>query len=534
MISYSNIDLSLLTPENLSDLIIRKYYNNCIIGIVINSSNFLHKKKRFRYGGLFCEEIFGLLYVCLNERCVRIYKFNDNPILNKLCLNCKKNMIFNYKRKYRFGSIFLHFPILNDNYFNDFIKLLKMFKKMRQEYFKITNKFKVANFNFFNNIFFNSKMVKNKFLNFIDLLYKITCPLELFKMKFNLCDKKKPTVTEKFHKFIKLLNNFSDFKKIFLTLFPILPAGLRIYSFDNRRQPVNSGLNALYKCIIDFNNSINITCDVEYNLKYIFILHIVIKAILDFSKQKNIFKQKNDLYNKLHGKYGVFRQNLLGYRVDYSGRSTIVPGPSLSLDIIGLPFNMLCHYVRRNDNIYMENKFYESSLYTHYAQDKFDFFEYYLDMYSVIANRAPTLHKMNVQTFKPIFVEGESIKLMPLLCVGYNADFDGDQMGIFSLVKYYSITESFNMLRSLVNLHSPTTKKSVFNLTQGMLSGYYTLSNYNYLTLINNYVSSNYMDALECCQNNILINSPMLLRSCNMFYLTTVGRLLIGFNRFVL
>ncbi|BAM42531.1 DNA-directed RNA polymerase (apicoplast) [Theileria orientalis strain Shintoku] len=298
--------------------------------------------------------------------------------------------------------------------------------------------------------------------------FKITKCAELFKKKLTFLKKKKSVTETKFDKFNKLLSDLTFIKKLFITLFPILPAGLRTYSFDNRKVTHNSNLNYLYA----------------------------------------------------------------GFRVDYSGRATIVPYPSLPLQTVGLPSDMLYHRVRRHHEKgeVNDNTFYESSFYRHNILDKLEFFEELLPEYSVTVNRAPTLHKMNVQVFNPMLVEGESVQFNPLLCAGYNADFDGDQMGIFSLLKNYSMNEALHMLGPLVNLHSPTTKNNVFNLTQGMLAGYYSLSNYNYFKLITSYISNNYTDVLEYFNRSISIDSPILLRSSNFFYYSTYGRSLLNYN----
>ncbi|UVC53101.1 RNA polymerase beta subunit rpoC1 (apicoplast) [Theileria orientalis] len=532
MLSYKNINIDILTPKELSDLIIRKYNGNYIIGIVTKSSGLLHKNKRFRPGGIFCEEIFGLLYTCYRYKCKFIPVFNESPILNRICPGCDKFMTFNFKRKYRFASVFLNFPIINNFYFNSFIKFFKAFKTLRVNYFKNNNSFKINYKKFYNNIFVNSVVLENKFFNLINSIYKITKYVELFKKKLTFLKKKKSSTETKFDKFSKILNDLTFVKKLFITLFPILPAGLRNYSFDNRRVTYNSKLNYLYSGLITLNNMLINEKRYVYNLKVILCLHFIIEVILNFYKSKDVFNFNNDLYNKLYGKYGVFRQNLLGFRVDYSGRASIIPYPSLPIETVGVPFNMVYHRVRREyeKGEVNDNEFYESSFYKHRIYDKFEFFEEFLYEYPVIVNRAPTLHKMNVQTLSPMLVEGESVQFNPLLCAGYNADFDGDQMGIFPILKNYAKEESLYMLGPLVNLHSPTTKNNVFNLTQGMLAGCYSLFNYNYLKLINSYISNNYTDVIEYFNRSILVDSPVLLRSYNFFYYSTCGRLLLNYN----
>nr|AXX76219.1 DNA-directed RNA polymerase beta subunit terminal domain C1 [Babesia duncani] len=528
MIKYNNLRVSLISVEDISKLIIRVFNYRYIAGLLYSASNYLHKRKRFRFGGLFCEKIFGLLYICKNikENCMLKFKFNDAPILNRICFVCRNNLKYNFKRKYRFGAIFLNFPIINSIHFNKYINILrncKLFRELKQLSIYPISKTKPYT------IFYNTPKIKNKFLNFIYLLYKIITSLEVFKFKFsfiknnNLISYKNLTYVNNF------INNFILLKKIFILLLPILPAGLRNLSTNIKKIFLNSKLNVLYNYIISVNNYIYKKKKFSNVIKYIFILYNLIEILSDITSLGYIYGKDPTIYSRLKGKYGIFRQNLLGFRVDYSGRATIISGPDLLINTIGLPFNIISNILVDLEKIEEhEDKFDESFIYSYTVNDKIDFLKDLVN-YSVIINRAPTLHKMNTQSFSPICVEGESIKLMPLTCSGYNADFDGDQMGIFSILCESSILESLYMLRSICNLYSPTTKKNIFNLTQGSLLGVYILAIYNYFNFSNYYIIENYYSLIELNNNkNIIIYMPIWLRFINYFYLTTTGKILLN------
>ncbi|KAK1441667.1 beta and beta-prime subunits of DNA dependent RNA-polymerase like protein (apicoplast) [Babesia gibsoni] len=257
-------------------------------------------------------------------------------------------------------------------------------------------------------------------------------------------------------------------------------------------------------------------------------LFTLIKILLTYTNLQSIFNYNITIYSKLQGKYGIFRQNLLGFRVDYSGRAVIISSPDLYLDSIGLPITMLKYSL--NNIIFKDsNKISEEEIKIYYNSDLLNLNLFNnLNKFSFIVNRAPTLHKMNTQSFYPMFTEGRAIKFMPILCVGYNADFDGDQMGVFSILFNSSLLESLNTLRPIVNLLSSTNKKNILNLTQGALLGLNILSIYNYFNFIKYYIINNYTTLIELNTNNILINTPLLLRYNYYFYLTTIGRSLLN------
>ncbi|KAK1932137.1 hypothetical protein X943_003562 (apicoplast) [Babesia divergens] len=355
MIICTNLKLSLIHSSDIIKLILRKTNIGYIIGIVNNSSIFLHKKKDLNMGGLFCEEVFGYLYICKNIHCYNSFKFNKNIIFNNICIKCNTLMKYNINRKYRFGSLFFNFPIFNFLFFNKFIKNIILFN--------LTDKFNSYNIYSLNYLtYYNNKYISNifkgnfnniisVFLNFINLFYKFFSALEIFKYKLNLIKIYNKSLFNQLYLLNTNINNKIIFKNSFLILFPILPIGLRSYIHITDDLILNSKFNILYKFMIDINNKIlNKTYYFSYNIKYIFILFLLVKFLLTHSKFQFIFNKYLTLYTKLQGKYGIFRQNLLGFRIDYSGRAVITSSPDLPINYIGLPVDMLKYFLIKNKN----------------------------------------------------------------------------------------------------------------------------------------------------------------------------------------
>nr|QAX27141.1 RpoC1 [Babesia motasi] len=527
MTKYSNIKLSVLTVSSVIKSIIRTTKNDYIVGLIDSSSQFLHKRKRFRTGSLLCEEVFGYAYICKNDTCKKL-KFNENIVYNNLCHTCGHKMRVNKHRKYRFGAVYFNFPIFNPLYLGKCTKYIDLFKSLsRFNYYNLyAFEFDHKYFSLISTAIGNSYMVMNVFLNFINLLYKFFSSLEILKYKLNSIKSYK-TASFLDLKILNTTKNLTNFKNFVLILVPGLPINLRhsIKTSDHSR--LTSKFTLLYKFIIDMNNKIiNPEDTFHYEVKYIFVLFDLINTILSYSKLQSLLKQDYNIYSKLQGKYGIFRQNLLGFRVDYSGRSSIVSGPDMNLNSIGVPIKMLQRF-SPVDLTYLENvDMEELKAYSSYTPN-YDTFNTLNDS-SFLVNRAPTLHKMNTQAFEPIFTEGRAIKFMPILCPGYNADFDGDQMGIFSILFSDTIKESRYLMRPLTNMYSPTNTTSVLNVTQGAALGKYTLANYTYYSFITNTILNNYTSLVELQINYLYINTPLTVRYFNYFYLTTLGRSLLS------
>ena len=272
---------------------------------------------------------------------------------------------------------------------------------------------------------------------------------------------------------------------------PVTPPDLRpLVPLDGGRF-ATSDLNDLYRRVIIRNNRLKRLIEIKApdvilrNEKRM--LQEAVDSLFDNSRKSSAVKSESNrplksLSDALKGKQGRFRQNLLGKRVDYSGRSVIVVGPELKIYQCGLPKEMaielfkpfvMRELVRRNlaDNIKKAKKSVE-----HLEPEVWDVLEDVIKEHPVMLNRAPTLHRLGIQAFEPILVEGKAIKLHPLVCTAFNADFDGDQMAVHLPLSVEAQAECRFMLLSPNNLLKPSDGGPVAVPSQDMVLGIYYLT----------------------------------------------------------
>ena len=280
---------------------------------------------------------------------------------------------------------------------------------------------------------------------------------------------------------------------IILDVIPVIPPELRpMVQLDGGRF-ATSDLNDLYRRVINRNNRLKRLLELKApdiivrNEKRM--LQEAVDALIDNGRRgrpvtgpgNRALKSLSDL---LRGKQGRFRQNLLGKRVDYSGRSVIVVGPELKMYQCGLPKEMalelfkpfvLKKLVQENHshNVRQAKKLVERS-----DSRVWDVLEDIIKEHPVLLNRAPTLHRLGIQAFEPILVEGRALKIHPLVCTAYNADFDGDQMAVHIPLSVEAQAEARFLMLSVNNMLKPQDGKPVVSPTQDMVMGMY------YLTII--------------------------------------------------
>ena len=243
-----------------------------------------------------------------------------------------------------------------------------------------------------------------------------------------------------------------------------------------------SNINELYRTIIIRNNKIKRLK--KLRKKSIIYLEMLEKTNLqqniDLLLNYHSSNEKNSNFNTAVKK-SYFKQYLLGKRVNFSGRSVITSGPVISYSHLGIPFLLalklfefkLLQFMKQHTSI---KTFLALSYYISYNSLILKrLLRFILRKEIVLVNRAPTLHRMNIQSFKPYLVEGNAIKLSPLVCSGFNADFDGDQMGIFLLISNSAAKESKKMLFSDKNILHPTLSKNTFKYSQSIVLGLNTL-----------------------------------------------------------
>ena len=331
-----------------------------------------------------------------------------------------------------------------------------------------------------------------------------------------------------------------------MDVLPVTPPDLRpMVQLDGGRF-ATSDLNDLYRRVINRNNRLLRLLEmgapeiIVRNEKRM--LQEAVDALIDNGRRGRTVVGPNNrplksLSNIIEGKQGRFRQNLLGKRVDYSGRSVIVVGPSLHLNQCGLPKEMAIELFKP----FVVNKLIERGFVQNIKSAKkkierseavvWDILEEVIDGHPVLLNRAPTLHRRGIQAFEPVLVEGRAIQLHPLVCTAFNADFDGDQMAVHVPLSIEAQTEARMLMLATNNILAPATGKPIIAASQDMVLGMY------YLTLMNNdeedkqlkYFYS-FEDAIAAHENGVIkLHDRIIVRDEHGDRLeTTVGRIIFN------
>ena len=292
-----------------------------------------------------------------------------------------------------------------------------------------------------------------------------------------------------------LISSETDPTWMVMDVLPVTPPDLRpMVQLDGGRF-ATSDLNDLYRRVINRNNRLQRLLEmgapeiIVRNEKRM--LQEAVDALIDNGRRGRTVVGPNNralksLSNIIEGKQGRFRQNLLGKRVDYSGRSVIVVGPTLKLNQCGLPKEMAIELFKP----FVVNKLIERGFVQNIKSAKkmiersdakvWDILEEIIDGHPVMLNRAPTLHRLGIQAFEPKLVEGRAIQLHPLVCTAFNADFDGDQMAVHVPLSIEAQTEARMLMLATNNILAPANGKPIITPSQDMVLGMY------YLTIMKN------------------------------------------------
>jgi DNA-directed RNA polymerase subunit beta' len=328
-----------------------------------------------------------------------------------------------------------------------------------------------------------------------ELLKSLEVNTEITKLRKDLETTGSDTKIKKIAKRLKVLEAFhkSGIKPewMILEVLPVLPPDLRpLVPLDGGRF-ATSDLNDLYRRVINRNNRLKRLMDLKApeiiirNEKRM--LQEAVDALFDNGRRGRVITGPNNrplksLSDTLKGKQGRFRQNLLGKRVDYSGRSVIVVGPYLKLHQCGLPKKMALElfkpFILRKleergiaSSIKAAKKFVEKE-----RPEVWDILEDVIKEHPILLNRAPTLHRLGIQAFEPILVEGKAIEIHPLVCTAFNADFDGDQMAVHIPLSMEAQLEAQVLMLSANNILSPANGAPLAVPTQDMVLGIYYLT----------------------------------------------------------
>ena len=330
-----------------------------------------------------------------------------------------------------------------------------------------------------------------------------------------------------------------------MDVLPVTPPDLRpMVQLDGGRF-ATSDLNDLYRRVINRNNRLARLLEmgapeiIVRNEKRM--LQEAVDALIDNGRRGRTVVGPNSrplksLSNIIEGKQGRFRQNLLGKRVDYSGRSVIVVGPQLSLNQCGLPKEMAIELFKP----FVVNKLIERGLVQNIKSAKkkiersepivWDILEEVVEGHPVMLNRAPTLHRLGIQAFEPKLVEGRAIQLHPLVCTAFNADFDGDQMAVHVPLSIEAQTEARMLMLATNNILAPANGKPIITPTQDMVLGIY------YLTILKDPEAPvkgyfhNFMDAISALElGKIKLHDRIIVRDEKGERIeTTAGRIMFN------
>ncbi|RAI15733.1 MAG: DNA-directed RNA polymerase subunit gamma [Candidatus Melainabacteria bacterium] len=356
---------------------------------------------------------------------------------------------------------------------------------------------------------------------------------------------KKSKLIKKLRLLDSLISSETDPTWMIMDVLPVTPPDLRpMVQLDGGRF-ATSDLNDLYRRVINRNNRLARLLEmgapeiIVRNEKRM--LQEAVDALIDNGRRGRTVVGPNNralksLSNIIEGKQGRFRQNLLGKRVDYSGRSVIVVGPTLKLNQCGLPKEMAIELFKP----FVVNKLIERGYVQNIKSAKkmiersdsrvWDILEEIIDGHPVLLNRAPTLHRLGIQAFEPKLVEGRAIQLHPLVCTAFNADFDGDQMAVHVPLSIEAQTEARMLMLATNNILAPATGKPIISPSQDMVLGMY------YLTIIKDEEAPvkgyfySFEDAISALEAGVIdLHDKIVLRDEEGERIeTTVGRILFN------
>ena len=504
-IKFDKIQIKIASPEDI---------RNWSYGEVTKPETINYRTLKPEKDGLFCEKIFGPTkdWEC---HCGKYKKIKDRGII---CDKCGVEVTKASVRRDRMGHIHLAAPVSHIWYFKGIPSRIGLIlditpKELERvlyfaayivldnggnEEIKVKSVLKESEYSRYYEQYGNTFRVGMGAEAILELLQNVDLEEEvkLAKQKLEEQKSEKSQDTPKLIKRIEAMEAFiSSATKpewMILTEIPVIPPDLRpMVQLDGGRF-ATSDLNDLYRRIINRNNRLKRLMELHApeiivrNEKRM--LQEAVDALIDNGRRNGkpvtgpgnrALKSLSDL---LKGKQGRFRQNLLGKRVDYSGRSVIVVGPELKIFQCGLPKEMavelfkpfvMRELVRRgvSDNVKQAKKSVERL-----ENEIWDVLDDVIKEHPVMLNRAPTLHRLGIQAFEPILVEGKAIKLHPLVCTAFNADFDGDQMAVHLPLSVEAQAECRFMLLSPNNLLKPSDGGPVAVPSQDMVLGIYYLT----------------------------------------------------------
>ncbi len=535
-------------------------------GEVKNAMLYNSDTKKPVLNGLFCPKIFGLTnnYECLCSI----------PSLDELmfCKKCGLDLGLNRNiTRGRFGHISLALPVVHSWFYQSVPNILAILLENKAEIIhKIVNcdlhiitdtvskDLKIGQIidsELYKDLWKESKW--HKISSGGNAILSLLSKVNLDTVKSNL-ENKNASSEESLDNKIKLVNGFIEnkIKPIWtvIKILPVLPAELRPFLVLDDEKYASSDLNELYKRIVIANQNVFMMLESDNKEDVVFekfinglrILQNSVDCLITSSSDNNNSNYNNmalkSLTELLKGKRGRFRQNLLGRRVDYSGRSVIAPGPDLLIQECAIPRRMARElfkpfiYAKMMLNYGIKGVKLVKFIIASKPKLVDIFLEEIVKFYPVLLNRAPTLHKLSMQGFKVKLTNEKVIRLHPLVCMGFNADFDGDQMAVHIPLSKEARTETILLMMSINNVLHPAHGGSSILPTQDMIMGLY------YMSLVfsekkkekNNICFTNYNDIRSAIlTNKVNIHTRVKFRIISnnndqITIVSTPGRLLIN------
>ncbi len=498
---FESMKIGLASPEQIREW---------SYGVVERPETINYRTQKPERDGLYCERIFGPQkdWECACGKYKRI-RFKG-----KVCERCGVEVTRNKVRRERMGHIELAAPVSHIWYFKGtpsrIGQVLDISPKRLEEVLYFTKYIVIEPGN---TVLTKGQLLSEK--EYADMreryeddfraamgaeaIKELLMEIDLDKLSTELKEELENTQQgQKRVKILKRLDVIEAFRQsgnrpewMILDVVPVIPPDLRPMVLLDGGRFATSDLNDLYRRVINRNNRLKKMLELKApdiiirNEKRM--LQEAVDALIDNGRHgRPVTGPSNrplkSLSDMLKGKQGRFRQNLLGKRVDYSGRSVIVVGPDLKMDQCGLPKEMAIELFKPfvmkelvarglSNNIKSARKMVDRA-----KDEVWDVLEDVIKDHPVLLNRAPTLHRLGIQAFSPVLVEGRALKLHPLVCTAYNADFDGDQMAVHLPLSKEAQDEARNLMLAAKNLLKPSDGRPVTVPTQDMVLGSYYLT----------------------------------------------------------
>ena len=513
---FDYVKINLASPQRIKKWGERALPNGQIVGEVTKPETINYRTLKPEMDGLFCERIFGPVkdWEC---HCGKYKRVRYKGIV---CERCGVEVVESKVRRHRMGYIQLAAPVTHVWYLKSlpsYIAILLDIPLKDVEQIVYFNSYVVTRPGNCSSLKYKQLLSEDEWIDIEDQLYqeqsdiygvevgigaeaiqKLLKDIDLEVEAESLREEvllSRGTKKDKAIKRLRIIDNFiatrSDPSWMILNILPVIPPDLRpMVQLDGGRF-ATSDLNDLYRRVLNRNNRL-------IRLQEILAPEIIIRnekrmlqesvdALIDNGKRGKVVVGANNrplksLSDIIEGKQGRFRQNLLGKRVDYSGRSVIVVGPELQLNQCGLPREMALELFQP----FVIHRLIHQGLVNNIKAAKrliqknesiiWNVLEDVIQGHPVLLNRAPTLHRLGIQAFEPILVEGRAIKLHPLVCPAFNADFDGDQMAVHIPLSLEAQAEARLLMLAPYNFLSPATGEPIIMPSQDMVLGCYYLT----------------------------------------------------------